>query len=207
MEKREMSNNEILYDVIIVGGGVAGIGAAITFGSIEGKDIAEDFKVLLLDDNNSDLAKAKLYNVPLVTPGSSGASVIEEMRSELNRFSIVTQKNLTVIKGGGEKGAFFVEAENGEKYKSRYLILATGFRKFEITGLDIEVVPNEKAPKPGLIKAKCDKDGMVKEGLYIAGILSGIPSMYGCALGSGVAVACEILSDIKNRPIIVHDYK
>ncbi len=194
------------YDVIIIGGGVSGIGAALTFGSTLEKGMFEkELKILLIDNDKSDLKKARLYNVPLAGKGVSGSETLERMREELKGFDNITTCFGSAVKAEGTKGDFRVILESGDSFTGKYVVLATGFRAFEIQGLGVDILPNEFAPKPGLIRARCKENGLVKEGVYVAGILSGIPTMYACALGSGVRIACEILSDMQGKVVVVHD--
>lgn len=52
---------------------------------------------------------------------------------------------------------------------------------------------------------KHDGDYKVKNGLYVAGLLAGLSSMYTAAAGSGVQVAINILSEWAGKPVVIHD--
>ncbi|MDQ7056607.1 MAG: hypothetical protein Q9M89_09240 [Persephonella sp.] len=49
----------------------------------------------------------------------------------------LTLKKGKVVKAYGSKGDFTVETANGETFQSEYLVIATGFHKFDIEGLDV----------------------------------------------------------------------
>ena len=83
-------------------------------------------------------------------------------------------------------------------------MIATGFHKFEISGLDLEVVPHPKSPRPNKIMIK-HNDNKVRDGIYVAGLVAGEPTMFACASGSGAKVACDILSEWAGKTVVVHD--
>ncbi len=192
------------YDVIIVGGGPAGLTCGITLASANGKfPFVEGKKYLLIYDEYSDLDKAYLKNVPGIEP-TKGKELLEKIRKQASSYENLHLKQGKVVKASGEKGNFRIELENGEKFEGNYLVIATGFHKFDIEGLDVEVIPHRKSPRPGKIMIK-NEDGKVKDGLYVAGLVAGEPSMYACASGSGAEVACDILSEWAGKIVVVHD--
>ena len=63
-----------------------------------------------------------------------------------------------------------------------------------IEGLEDFVVPHQKVPAiKNRIQLK-NNDHLVKDGLYVAGVLAGHRSQLSIAAGSGAAVATDILS-------------
>ncbi len=110
-----------LYDLIIIGGGPAGIGAALQAGR-EGR------KVLLAEKgalggrlNHAFLVK----NFPLVGPkGSSGKTIVRGLVKQLKASDV------TIIQGTCQsidhKNGVFVSLINGLNYNSRAVILAGG---------------------------------------------------------------------------------
>ncbi len=194
------------YDVIIIGGGASGLSCALTLASSKGKfPWAEDRKYLVIDNDSSDLLKAMLNNVPGVKQGTLGRELLKQIKEQIQSYSNVDIINDRVVFATGEKGNFVVETENGRRFEGSYLVLATGFHEFNIEGLEVEVVPNPKAPRPGKIMIKTDSDYKVRDGLYVAGLLAGFSSMFASAAGSGAQVACNIMEEWAGKPVVIHD--
>ncbi|NPA52654.1 MAG: NAD(P)/FAD-dependent oxidoreductase [Aquificae bacterium] len=194
------------YDVLIVGGGVSGLSCALTLASAKGKfSWADNKRYLVIDNQSSDLLKAMLNNVPGVKQGSLGREVLEYIKKQIDFYGCVDFVNDRVLSATGEKGNFVIETQGSLKFVGDYLVLATGFHEFNILGLDVEVVPNKKAPRPGKVMIKTDRDFKVKEGLYVAGLLAGVSSMFATASGSGTQVACNIMEEWAGKPIVIHD--
>jgi len=193
------------YSVIIIGSGPAGLTCGITLASAEGKfDFMTDKRFLVIYDEYSDLDKALLNNVPAVERGTKGSHLLERIRKQAQTYPKLQLRKGRVVKASGQKGNFIVETEDGEKFRADYLVIATGFHKFDISGLDVEVVPHRKSPRPKKIMIK-NQNGKVRDGLYVAGLVAGTPTMYASASGSGAEVACDILSEWAGKTVVVHD--
>ena len=196
------------YSVIIVGGGPSGLACALTLASSQGRgwNWVEGRKFLVIDEGNSDLKKSMLKNVPGIKIGTLGTELLENIKNQIKELS----KNVDFVEGKvvkveGEKGSFKVYTQDGKIYESEYVVLASGFHKFDIECEGVEVVDNPKSPKPGRVMIKHNGDFKVREGLYVAGLLAGVSSMFTVAAGTGVQVAINILSEWAGKPIVIHD--
>ena len=202
------------YDVIIIGGGVSGLSCAITLGSGVEHDLEffKDKHILVIDDGNSDLRKAKLNNAPGIKRNTLGEELLQNIKSQVLEYSCVKVIEDTVISLEKVDNVFKVNTKHNGNFESDVVVLATGFKAFDINGIELDVVENPLSPKPGRIMIKTnnsycalDKNGNVVDNLYVAGVLAGFSSMYAAASGSGVQVGINILNKYADKPIVIHD--
>jgi thioredoxin reductase len=195
------------YDVIIVGGGPAGLSCAITLASSNDRfEWSKNRRYLVIDNGGaSDLLKAELNNVAGIPKKTLGTKLLEEIKKQALEFNNVEIKEGRVVEAFKENGSFTVKTENGEIYKSDVLVLATGFHEFSIKGLNVEVVENIRAPRPGKIMVKHDGNFKAGEDLYVAGNIAGCSTMFATAIGSGAQVACDIMSKWAGKNVVIHD--
>ncbi len=190
----------------IVGGGPAGLAAAATLASAKGHlPIMEDKKILVVDEGNSDLKRALLRNFPAVEIGALGPQVWEEMKNRVSSFDNIDLVEGKVVSITGEDGNFTLKTEDGKEFQAEKVIIATGFHKFDIEGLPVEVQPHAKAPRPGKVQLKVDEKKRVMPGVYAAGLIAGDQTMVAIAMGSGTEAALNLLSDVVGKTVIVHD--
>ncbi len=195
------------YDVIIIGGGASGLSCALTLASAQGRgwEWAENRRYLVLDTGRSDMNRALFKNVPGVPGGTLGKELIDRIKEQIKGFGGVDFVEERATKVEGSKGSFRVYTEGGKVFESEYVVLASGFHRFDIECEGVKVVDNPKSPKPGRVMVEHDGDYKVREGLYVAGLLAGVSSMFTAAAGSGVQVAINILSEWAGKPVVIHD--
>lgn len=112
-----------LYDTLIVGGGPAGLTAAIHLAW-------HDRKVLVIDRVTGPLffTLEKLWNVPGM-PGATGAEIQKNLRAQaLERGAQVVRGS--VVKAEGQEGDFLLTGEKGETWRGRTVLLATGVARY-----------------------------------------------------------------------------
>lgn len=192
-------------DVLIVGGGVGGLSCAMTIASAEGKPWFGDRKVLLIDDGRSDLSKARLCNVPGVVPGTSGEHTLEMMRSQVTQYEPATLVDGRVTSVAHADDRWLVHTEDTARFTCDTLVLATGYKRWEIDGLPVSPVPHPRGGKSDRIMLEHDGVYRVATDLHVAGLLGGGSSQFAIAAGIGVQVAVEILSDWAGKRTHIHD--
>lgn len=196
----------MVYDVIIVGAGAAGFGCALTLASANDKfDWAKGKKYLLLDNNKSDINAAKYCNAAGVDFGINGVDLLEKLKTQLTNYRDCELKSTTVTKIVKNTNSFTLSCETGT-LEAHIVVLATGFHKFEIECEGVTIKDNIFAPKPNMIYLE-NKNNIISENLYVAGLASGVPTMFACTSGDGTKVACDIFKKWANKVAIVHDLK
>jgi thioredoxin reductase len=112
------SNGGIL-DAVIVGGGAAGLSAALVLGRCLRK-------VVVFDAGNPRNAPARIFNGYLSRDGSTPGEFLQISRDQLSRYETVELRKATVTGASRGDRKFTVTVENGETFDSRLLLLATG---------------------------------------------------------------------------------
>lgn len=184
-------------DVAIIGGGISGLSAAIYTGHA-------GLKTVVFDSGDSQIKKVSSLHNYLGTPNISGEKLIQIFREQLQEYAEVKAAEVTSLKQEGE--GFVLQAEE-ETYKATRVILATNIKTDLIEALGFEIAVNENI-KSGKIKKVV---GVNWEGttsipnLYIAGLLSGIPSQAVIAAGQGAAVGVRVAQDATSSKYMWHD--
>lgn len=194
-----------MLDVLIIGGGASGYGCALTLASVEDKfEWAKGRRYLMLDSGESDILKARFYNLAGVEFGMGGDRLLETMQKQLANYPSVELKSSKVIKIEDIDGGFRVFCDEGSRYEAMRVVLATGMHGFDIEVSGVEILPHEDVLKPNKICLK-HSDNIIRQGLYVAGLASGAKTMFAIANGEGAKVACQIFKEWTGKPMVAHD--
>ena len=198
-----------MFDVLIIGGGVAGMSCALVLGSAKNKPFVSDKKIgIIAHQKTSSLQEALFNNAYGIAPGTLGTDLLQgstkHLSEEYPHIEQITEEKVLVVEG--EYPTFRV-VTNKNSYATKNIVLAIGYSNtFAIDGL-MSFVENHKkaAPEKQRIQLK-NVDHNVSEGIYVAGTLAGWRSQLAIAAGSGAAVATDILTVWNNGiPSQSHD--
>ncbi|NNC69606.1 MAG: NAD(P)/FAD-dependent oxidoreductase [Flavobacteriaceae bacterium] len=198
-----------MYDVLIIGGGAAGMSCALVLGSAHQKEFAHGKKIgLIAHQKASHLQTALFNNVLGLAPETTGESILRNGLAKLTSlYPHVDQvHHEKVIEVKGKAGNFNV-ITNRATYRAKVIVIAIGYtRAFFIKGLEDYVEPHAKAkPEKQRIQLRND-DHLVDDGIYVAGTLAGWRSQFAIASGSGASVATDILTLWNNGVHVkIHD--
>lgn len=186
-----------MFDILIVGGGVAGMSCALVLGSAKNKLFVSDKKIgIITHQKTSSLQEALFNNAYGISPGKLGSELLTESIVHLSQlYPHISQiDNEKVIKIEGEYPTFLVTT-NKNTYNSKMIVVAIGYSNtFDIEGLMTYVEPHQKAVVEKQRVQLKNTDHKVTEGIYVAGNLAGWRSQLAIAAGSGAAVATDILT-------------
>jgi thioredoxin reductase len=104
------------YDVLVIGGGPAGLSAALVLGR----------HVLVCDDDRPRNATSRAVNAFLTRDGISPAEFRHAARADLARYDTVEYRRAQVIDVERIEGGFEATLENGSVVRARKLLIATG---------------------------------------------------------------------------------
>ncbi len=198
-----------MFDVLIIGGGVSGVSAALLFGSAKEKPFMIDKKIALIAHQKASSLQNALFNNAYGIPaGKLGSELLVESLEHLAHNyphinQIIGEK---VLKISGEVGNFTITT-NKNNYQSKIVIIGIGAgNPFTIEGLEQYVIPHKKAaPEKNRIQLE-NIDHLVSEGIYAIGTLAGHRSQLVIAAGSGASAATDILTLWNDgKPVQVHD--
>jgi thioredoxin reductase len=117
--REEKGSPEI--DVVVVGGGPAGLSAALVLGRCRRR-------VLLLDAGKPRNYAAREMHGFLGRDCSDPADLRRTGREQLQRYDGVVVRDISVTDAKAADGGFVVSLESGEKVRCRKLLLATGLK-------------------------------------------------------------------------------
>jgi thioredoxin reductase len=186
------------FDVLIIGGGVAGMQCALVLGSAKNKIFADDKNIgVVINQKTSHLQNALFNNVLGLKPKTAGKDILEEGKDQLTELypdvhQITNEKVISVFEN--ENNSFKIKT-NKNTYESKIVVVALNYSKpFSIKGLENFVIPHKRAnPNKDRIQLK-NQDFLIKEGLYVCGTIAGLRSQFAIAAGSGATVATDILT-------------
>jgi len=197
------------FDVLIIGGGVAGMQCALVLGSAKKNLFALDkITGIIMHQKSSHLQNALFNNAIGIKPGTLGSEILAGGQKHLTeKYPHILQiQNEKVIAISASESGYLITT-NKSIYFSKIVVLALNYsRPLTIKGLENFVIPHKRAnPKKDRIQLK-NESFFIKEGLYVCGTIAGLRSQFAIAAGSGATVATDILTLWNNNTATkVHD--
>lgn len=185
------------YDVLIIGGGVAGMSAALILGSAKNKPFAKDKKIgIVMHQKSSALNGALFNNVLGIAPGTTGKEILENGRKQLletyPHIDLIEKQKVTQVH---PLGSGYQIVTNKDQFKSQIVVVAIGpSNLFNIEGLNQYIEPHKNLPERKQRIQLKNNNHKIETNLYVAGVLAGWRSQYATAAGSGAHVATDILT-------------
>lgn len=188
-----------MYDVMIIGGGISGGSAAIytAYGEME---------TAVVDAGKSQLKPiSKILNYPGIKD-TNGQDLLTAIQKQAVSFGAKWISD-EVIKLEAKDGRFIATLKNGGQLESLYAVIATNLNINFLTDLGLEISVNEKVPSGKIKKVsglrRAGKTAV--PGLYVTGLLAGIPSQSIIAAGHGAEVGVAIVSEKTGKVFMWHD--
>ena len=198
-----------MFDVLIIGGGVAGVSAALIFGSAKEKSFMADKQIgIIAHQKASSLQNALFNNAYGIAPGTLGRNLLNSSLEHLQNLypQILQIEGEKVVRISGEFNNFTITT-NKNTYHSKLIMIGIGAgNPFTIEGLENYIIPHKKsAPEKNRIQLE-NNDHLVTEGIYVIGTLAGHRSQLVIAAGSGASAATDVLTLWNDgKPVQIHD--
>lgn len=110
-----------LLDVIVAGGGAAGLSAALVLGRARRR-------TLVVDDGHPRNAPSPAAHSVFSRDGTPPAELLETARAQLAPYDSVVFRRGRIVTAAGEPGGASVVLADGSVHRSRQLLLSTGVR-------------------------------------------------------------------------------
>jgi thioredoxin reductase len=198
-----------MFDVLIIGGGVSGVSAALIFGSAKEKSFMADKQIgIIAHQKASSLQNAIFNNAYGIAPGTLGRNLLNSSLEHLQNLypQILQIEGEKVVRISGEFNNFTITT-NKNTYHSKLIMIGIGAgNPFTIEGLENYIIPHKKAaPEKNRIQLE-NNDHLVTEGIYAIGTLAGHRSQLVIAAGSGASAATDVLTLWNDgKPVQIHD--
>lgn len=187
----------MIYDCLIIGGGVSGMQCALVLGSAKDKAFAADKKIgIIMHQRASHLSNALFNNVLGLPPETLGRDILNSGKEQLSKlYSNINQIDKEKVISIDKIDLGYQITTNKKVYTTKIAVLALNYAKpITIKGLDNYIIPHKKSNvEKGRIQLK-NTDNFISEGLYCCGTIAGHRSQFAIAAGSGAAVATDILT-------------
>lgn len=186
----------MIYDILIIGGSVAGVSCAMILGSASKKSFVADKNIAIIAHQKASALQDGLYNNAYGIPiGTLGADILHNTLNDLKQTfpTINCIEDEKVLEITQDNEVFALITNKGNQYLAKTIVLATGNGSMNIKGLESYVMPHQKSiPEKNRIQLR-NKDHKVEKNIYVAGTLAGHRSQLSIAAGSGAMVATDIL--------------
>ena len=185
------------FEVLIIGGGVAGMQCGLVLGSASKKPYAIDKKIgIIMHQKASHLQKALFNNVFGLPPKTLGSDLLISGKEQLSTLypkvaQIEHEKVISIL----DVDEGYRVTTNKKTYSSTIVVLALNYSKpFTISGLENYLEPHQRTlASKDRIQLK-NTHFLIKKGLYCCGTIAGLRSQFSIAAGSGASVATDILT-------------
>ena len=193
------------YDLAIIGGGISGLSAALILSAgIKDNESLKDKTIAIFDAGGSDALKAKFFNAPGLKQGTSGKKAIQKLTKQVESYGVVELLDNRIVVIIKEDESFIIKTKKDKEYSATNLLLATGFRSWDIKGLELPIKPFTRTDNSSRVAIE-HTDYKVSDNIYVCGLLADVSSHYPIVAGTGAQAAINIMHDWTGEWIVIHD--
>ena len=194
-----------IYDLAIIGGGISGLSAALILSAgIKDNENLKDKKICVIDAGGSDALKAQFLNAPGVKQGTSGKKAIQKLVDQVQSYGKAKIHNGRITEIVKVEDSFIIKTKKGKEYSASSLLLATGFRSWDIVGLELPLKRFTRTTNDSRVAIE-HTEYKVSDNIYVCCLLADVSSHYPIVAGTGAQAAINIMYDWTGEWIVIHD--
>ncbi|MFB6203872.1 MAG: NAD(P)-binding domain-containing protein [Candidatus Nanohaloarchaea archaeon] len=185
-----------MKDVIVIGGGVSGLQAAV-FTAKAGEE------TLVLDNDQSLVYNTSNIQNLIGHESIGGHELLKRGRDKLEEFDGERKETEVTTVERSDEG-FRVETEDGE-YTAEYIVVASAGSHDFLDPLDIQFEEGVEGQYYMDQHLKTDESNRAGEQIYAAGLANSWEYQTSVAIGDGAKAAVNLLRDKYGEPYMDHD--
>lgn len=184
------------WDVVVIGGGVAGLQAAI-YAAKGGEE------TVVLDAGDSWVVKTRNIQNLIGFDSVSGSTLVESGRRQFEAFGgEIVETAVERVTRAGDR--FLVTTSHGE-YEAEYVVVASAGSLDYLDPLDVEFTDGVDGQYYMDRHVRTDAANRATDGVYVAGLARTWEFQTAVAIGDGAKAATNLLSEKHEEPYMDHD--
>ncbi len=191
-----------MHDVLVVGGGVAGLQAAVFTAKA-------DLDTVVLDGDGSLVRSTDIVQNLLTHETVAGDEIIETGNQRVEAFGgVIETTTVTALERDGTPGPFTATTETGDPYAGRRVVVATAGEFDYLDPLDDELTYESGREGEFTMERhlRTDEANRATDGVYAAGLANTWEYQTAVAIGDGAKAAVNLVSDLRDEAHVDHDW-
>ena len=191
-----------MYDVLVIGGGVAGLQAAV-FTAKAGLD------TLVLDGGDPLVSSTDKIQNLLTRERIAGDEIIDTGRARVRSLGgEIEDATVTAVSRDGDPGPFTARGEADETYTGEAVVVAAAeaFEFLEPLDDEVEFADGRDGEFTTEKHLETDEANRVTTNVYAAGLANTWEYQTAVAIGDGAKAAVNLVSDRRDEAYIDHDW-
>lgn len=191
-----------MYDVLVVGGGVAGLQAAVLTAKA-------DLDTLVFDGGDALVGNTDKIQNLVTRDRIAGEEIIDTGRERVRSFGgEIVDTPVTRLTRDDHPKPFTATAENAEAYTGEAVIVASAGEFGYLSPLDDELEYTDGRDGEFTMKQHLETDeaNRAARNVYAAGLANRWEYQTSVAIGDGATAAVNLISDRRDEAYIDHDW-
>lgn len=191
-----------MREVLVIGGGVAGLQAAVFTAKA-------DVDTLVLNGGEPLVRSTDKIQNLLTREQIAGDEIIDAGRARVRSFGgEIVDATVTAVSRDDDPGPFTVTTDAGETYTAEMLVIATAddFGFLEPLGDEIEFTDGREGEFTMERHIETDETNRASKNVYVAGLANTWEYQTSVAIGDGAKAAVNLISDRRDEAYVDHDW-